>query len=283
MRRDGVYYADGRSNGRNAGRHSLGTRDKDEARRRLVELDVQRAAELGLIPLPKVKDHEDQSLTLAEGRQLYEEHLARSLVTGGVRGSTRKRYRTVFDKFFGFAQSIGIGTWNVVDKKVLEKYAANLVRTGYQTPRGKRKEYRHKTLHNELTTLKQSVRWLIEEGYLGAMEKIKLPLRKAESERPYCWKPDEVAAMIDHCQQPGLQWLRDVIVALACTGLRIAELASLRWSDIDLPKQQISLTDETAYGDRGGFGRRQTKSGRSRSFPDSPRFTGGARSPAAHG
>src|SRR5260221_14731721 len=113
------------------------------------------------------------------------------------------RYRTVFDKFVPFANSIGVNTWNGVDRKVLEQYAAHLGRIGYKTPRGKRKEYRHKTLHTELTTLIQSLSWLIDDGHL-CTDRITLPLRKAESERPYCWQLDEVAAIITHCQQPGL-------------------------------------------------------------------------------
>jgi integrase len=271
LRRDGVFYADGRSNKQNAGRHSLGTRNKEETRSLLMQLDSQRAVDLGLISAPVSPIQQKKILTLTEGRRLYEEHLARSLVTGGVRSSTRKRYRTVFDKFLAFASSVGITSWNTVDKRILERYAAHLEQTGYTTPSGRKKNYRHKTLHNELTILKQSIAWLIDESYLGAKEKINLPLSKAESERPYCWKVAEVAAIIEHCRQhDDLHWLGDVAVGLACTGLRIAELASLRWSDINMAKQQLSLTDETDYGGRSGLARRQTKSGRSRSFPIHP-------------
>jgi integrase len=57
------------------------------------------------------------------------------------------------------------------------------------------------------------------------------------------------------------------LTALACTGLRISELASLRWADINLTNLKIILTDETAHGNEHGIGQRQLKSGRSRSFP----------------
>src|SRR5262245_39347573 len=121
--RDGWWYADGRSNQRDVGRHSLGTDDKDEARRLLMELDTQRAVELGLIARPPVVKNEAQPLALAEGRRLYEDHLGRSRVAGGVRASTRKRYKPVFDKFAPFAKSIGIESWNSVDRDVLLRYA----------------------------------------------------------------------------------------------------------------------------------------------------------------
>ena len=57
-------------------------------------------------------------------------------------------------------------------------------------------------------------------------------------------------------------------MALACTGLRISELASLLWSDIDWDRNLITLTDDSTRGRRpAGQAARQTKSGRSRSFP----------------
>lgn len=271
-RRAEVFYADGRSNQLNAGRLSLGTKYRDEALRLLEELDIERAADFGLIPRLKAKDDNNRPLTLADGRRLYEEHLALPGVAGGVRLGTRNRYRTVLDKFIAFATSIGVETWNRVDRKVLEKYAAHLEAVGYKTPTGRRKKYRHKTLHNELTTLKQLVAWLIDEGHLAKAEKINMPLEKAESQRPHCWTVAEVDAIIEQCQQPGLHWLGDVVVALACTGLRIGEVASLRWPDISLEpgKELLSLTDETGHDGDGEVGRRQTKSGRSRSFPIFP-------------
>ena len=60
------------------------------------------------------------------------------------------------------------------------------------------------------------------------------------------------------------------MIALACTGLRIAEMASLRWADIDLESGRLSLTDETGRAVTSGRKRRELKSGRSRSFPIHP-------------
>lgn len=129
-----------------------------------------------------------------------------------------------------------------------------------------RNSYKSKTIRNELITLGQAIRWLIQEEHLVGVEPPQLKLTKVESERPYCYEPSEVAAMIEHCQQlPSLHWLRDVIIGLACTGLRISELAALRWSDLDLDRGMLTLTDESGHG-KSGHGR-QLKSGRSRSLP----------------
>jgi len=259
--RGGKWYADGRSNTPDAGRHSLGTKDKDEALSLLPELDWVRAEDLGLIPRSSKNNSRYIPLPLDEGRKLYETHIARPRVTGGVRKSTRKRYRTVFDKFTPFANSRGVTVWNGVTAEVLTAYAAHLENEGYA----------HKTLVNELTTLKQTIKWLIEADHLRDMKPIKLKLRKAEGEPAYCYRPEEVKAMVEHCfATADLKWLGNVIIALACTGLRIAELASLRWSDLDLGNERLKLTDETGRRVGPGRKRRELKSGRSRSFPIHP-------------
>ena len=261
--RHGIWYADGRSNTPNAGRHSLGTADRDEALKLLPELDLTRAEDLGLVPRSQRNTSAPQSLTLAEGRRLYEAHIARPRVTGGVRKSTIKRYRTVFDKFLPFAESKGVTVWNGVTAEMLTAYAADLEHKGYA----------YKTQINELTTLKQAIKWLIEANHLTGTKPIELKLRRAESESAYCYRPEEIRAMYAHCSATAaLTWLANVIVGLACTGLRIAEFASLRWSDFDLANERLQLTDETARSIGANRKRRELKSGQSRTFPIHPDF-----------
>ncbi len=260
-RRGNTWYADGRSNSPPAGRHSLGTKDREEALKLLPELDRVRAEELGLIPRTAKSDCVAPPLSLEQGRQLYEKHLARPRVTGGVRESTRKRYRTVFDKFIPFAKSKGVTDWNRVTGELLRDYARHLEDKGYA----------NKTLVNELTTLKQAIKWLIESRHLEGVQPIELKLRKAESVPAYCYRAAEVTAMVDHCSaNADVHWLANVITALACTGLRISELSSLRWGDVDLESGRITLTDETGLSPSNARQRRELKSGRSRSFPIHP-------------
>jgi len=259
--RSGVWYADGRSNPSDAGRHSLGTADKAEALRLLPQLDRVRAEALGMAPPSVAATAPCRLLPIEEGRKLYETHVARPRVTGGVRQSTQKRYRAVFDKFIPFAISRGVTAWNGLTATLLNEYAVDLEAKGYA----------YKTLHNELTTLKQAMRWLSQAGHLHGVKPIDLKLRKAESERAYCYRPEEVRAMIEFCRdKPKLHWMADLIIALACTGLRISELASLRWSDLDLESGRLKLTDETGRSKQAGVSRRELKSGRSRSFPIHP-------------
>ncbi len=92
---------------------------------------------------------------LVDGRQLFESHLARSPVTGGIQASTQKRYRAILDKFLPFCESIRIDSWDDVDATVLERYSQFL-----------NPNYAQKTIHAELTLCKQAVRWMIESGHL---------------------------------------------------------------------------------------------------------------------
>lgn len=255
-----MWYADGRTNPIDAGRHSLGTRDKSEAMQFLVDLDEACAVRLGLIDPPTATPPATEvlnELPLAEGRRLYEEHIGRPRITKGVKESTKKRYRTVFDKFIAFGKQSGIVSWNQVDAGVLTRYAADL----------EAKEYKQKTLLNELVTLKQAIGWMIDAKHLTGCVRIILPLGKAESERAYCYRAVEVQAMVACCRQvASLDWLGNIIIALACTGMRIDEQVNLKWLDIDFDKMQINLTDEAArLGSRGD--QRSLKSGKSRSVP----------------
>ncbi len=184
--RAGVWWADGRSNATDAGRQSLGTRDRDEALRALPELDLRRAEDLGLVPLSDRPDHKSKPLPLADGRKLYEAHIARPEVTGGTRKSTQKRYRTVFDKFLPFAADHNVEVWNCVNIPLLNDYAAHL----------QERSYADKTVKNELTTLKQAFRWFISAGHLKGLKPIDLPLRRVESEPAYCYRGEEIQAMV---------------------------------------------------------------------------------------
>ena len=260
-RRDAVWQADGRSNRPDIGRHSLGTDDFSEAKRLLAELDLAMAVKHGRADAAAPGPVRQQELSLVEGQRLYLDFVARPRVAGGVRPSSRKRYKAVFDKFLAYATSRGLATWDRVTARVLTDYASHLEAVGYA----------YRTQYLELTTLKQAVLWLVKSGALPPDRRIELPLDKAQGTDTYCWRPEEVRAMIEHCRsEPELAWLARVILALATTGLRISELAALRCSDIDLDAGMIRLVDETVSGRRRGLKKsevRTLKSGRGRSFP----------------
>lgn len=106
-----------------------------------------------------------------------------------------------------------------------------------------------------------------ETGLLPESNRLKLPLKEVHESTTYCYTSEEVAAMDHRCRsEPELRWLADVIVALSRTGLRISELTSLRWSDVDFERNVITLTNNAAGKRRAGE-RRQTKNRRDRTLP----------------
>jgi integrase len=111
--------------------------------------------------------------------------------------------------------------------------------------------------------------YLIRAGHLPETCRIHLSLTKPTGTDTYCWRPEEVSAILKRCRETAaINWLGDVLTALSCTGMRISELAGLRGSDIDLAANVIKLTDESAKAVRsGGRQVRQLKGRRSRSFP----------------
>src|SRR5438874_6058822 len=129
--RKGIYFADGRSNVKDLGRHSLGTRDKQEALRLLVRLDLVKAVESGRADRSLLETPESAVLSLEQGLNLYLAHVGRPAVLGGATLKTVARYRAVLAKFLPFAHKAGIQHWHSVTKKILESYGAWLDDEGY--------------------------------------------------------------------------------------------------------------------------------------------------------
>lgn len=262
QRPTGIWYADGRANDPCPGRHSLDTKTLETALGNARRLDLFKAVELGLASATELTAPTDNRLSLEEGIRLYREHVGRSPVTGGARKSTQKRYKAVFDKFQPFAASEGVFFWNEVSARLLERYATYL----------SDEEYAYRSQFLELTTIKQATNWLINEKHVPETCRIRMPLTRLTGTDTYCWRAEEVDAILKHCREvPELVWLGNVLTVLACSGMRISELASLRWGDVDLAANMIKLTDESAkpiHRDTPkGRRSRQIKNKRNRSFP----------------
>lgn len=255
--RNGIYFADGRASHPSLGRQTLETRDRAEALKTLEELDLTMAVRQGLADAHLLKTDAHQIMTWADGRKLYESYVKRPLISGGPRPSTAKRYRAVLDKFIPFAEAQGRRSWNELNRQLMDDYAGWL----------DGESYAYATEYLELTTLKQILKFLVENQHLPSTVAFTYPLKKPDGTDTYCWKSEEVKAILKHCETPELSWLRRVVIGLAATGLRISELASLRWSDVDEEKGLITLTDETTKKSRVGKEKRTTKSGHDRTFP----------------
>lgn len=250
--RYGVYYADGRRNSPSLGKHSLGTRDHGRAMEMVRALDRRKAIELRLIE--SEPDTSSDELPIEATWQRYMQHVGRPDVLGGAGPRTVKRYGAVRDKHQKYCAEREVLTWRQVDAKHVADYGTYLSKAGYSDG----------SIYLECTLLKQLVNWLIDQDKrLPASSRIRLALRRSEDSTTYCYTADQVTAMRALCQtNPELKWMADVMVALATTGMRIGELAGLRWSDVDLRAGIITLSDNRHSGKAQRTGAVRTTKGR---------------------
>ena len=231
--RDGVFYADGRSNEPNVGKHSLNTRNREEAMERLKKLDFRMAVKLGRASASPIARHSE--LSISDGWSRFLAHCERPDVLGGVSQGTKKRYRAVRDKHFDYCVKEGIQNWIQVDQEHVERYGAHL----------KRKAYADRSIYLELILIKSVLKWLIGKRLVPESCRFTLKLRKPQGSDTYCYTPQQVRAMLDHCEsRVELRWLGYIIMVLALTGLRISELLGLRARDIDLDSGTLHVADE---------------------------------------
>ena len=258
QRPTGIWYADGRGNRSGLKRYSLGTLDRTQAIETLKNLDAKMAVQVGKAPASVVNT--TTLLSIQEGVDAYTAHARRTRILGGVRPATLKRYRTIFAKFSDFAVQHHITGWQQVTKSVLEEYGQWLEDS----------DYAYATQYIELATLNQAIKYLaLVKKLLPAECYQPLGLSKSDAVTRYCYTREQVEAMITRCvNDPTLRWLGHVIVALATTGLRISELASIRWNDIDLANNNLKLPDTSRSGTREQrASARTTKGGYTRAFP----------------
>jgi integrase len=236
--RDGVFYADGRMNIPSLGKHSLGTRDRDQALAALRELD-RRIAIQNLKAQQRPTDSH-QLVLIGDGWKRYLEHVGRPDVLGGAGALTQKRYRAVRDKHQAHCTKKEIESWNEIDKAHILAYGAHLSKI----------QKSDATVYLECTLLKQIIKWLIEEARaLPESNRVRLSIRRSHQSDTYCYTREQIRAIVELCRAtPKLHWLADITIMLATTGMRIGELAGLRWSDVDLQNGVITLHDNRHSG-----------------------------------
>lgn len=255
--RNGVYYADGRGNTPDVGRHSLGTRDRAAALAALARLDRVQAVAAGRADRSALADEPADPVPLADGRARYLEYVGRPPVQRGASRKTVQRYRAVLDKFLVYAGPAGVRYWHQVTTEVILRYGFWL----------DERDYCGRTHYLELTVVRQVVNWLAGKGLIPRPTG-RLGLGKPTGTDTYCYTEAQVKAMVAWCRaDPNRAWLGQVIVALATTGLRIGELAGLRWADLDLARGKVVLGDDSRRARRSDRpAARTTKSHRGRAI-----------------
>jgi integrase len=161
--------------------------------------------------------------------------------------------------------SANVHHWQAVTKPLFQAYCSWLD----DRDRGEA------TIYLELTTLKQILNWMARESKLIPESHLfKFEIGRPQDTTTYCYTPEQVDAIVEHCfATPDLRWLGLVVLALASTGMRIGELANLKWDNVDFAANLIKLWDRRRVAPKSKRdGEPGTKNHRSREIPIQPRL-----------
>ena len=251
FKRNGVYHADGRSGSNPGDRFSLGTSDYDEALRLLRVLDRKVGC------WKEEEQKAGKSLSIKDGNDWYLGIREPDSQIGNIRPKTLEGYRQKLKHWEDYCQSQGVAAWNEIDEVTVKKFMAKLTEDG-RKPR---------TIYSYATLIKQVHKEMTRKKKLPADSSIDLKLGKVRGTDVHCYTPEEVSAILERAEGlTEMPWLYAPVVALAYTGVRISELVSLRWGDIDFDEKKLSIVDERHRSLAPGKVR-QTKSSQTRHLP----------------
>lgn len=167
-----------------------------------------------------------------------------------VRESSYDTLKINYDTHFGFFTSIKI---NHITIAVVEQFVSSLKNKPIKTrkkkckgePESERKEklLSIATIRKILITLNQIMSYAVRHRYLDYnpvqdMERPREQGRASEQKKPQILLPAEIQRFLDAVKDPKYHTL---FFTALMTGARQGELLGLRWSDVDVPKQQIHI------------------------------------------
>ncbi|QDT36855.1 hypothetical protein [Stratiformator vulcanicus] len=154
QRDNGLWYADGRGNHPSLGKHSLGTRSLEDARNAVTALDQAMAIQHGILDPRDVPNSGFEFVSIEVGIDAFRDYIGRGEATGGVRPSTKKRYRAALDHITRYCHLQKLSHWGQFRERQADHYADSRSKAGAKP----------KTVYLELTLLKQLVKFLPERG-----------------------------------------------------------------------------------------------------------------------
>lgn len=211
--RRGIWWVRYRIGGKDY-RYSLRTRDEVEANERVEII----ATELKMQSVPSNHRHP----TFDEAAKLYLGYLE----TDGRAKKTFSKYRRTLDNLCNFAATRNASRLEEFDLLLVDEYRRMRTKAGAAA----------KTLHNEITLLKQLVNFAIRRELLEKNPLKALKLKKPKPNTQPFWTYDQIEKILAAAaMDPYLPLFR----LLAATGLRIGEAKHLAWDDIDFENRVL--------------------------------------------
>lgn len=186
-----------------------------------------------------------------------EELIPRFTTRPGLAPKSREYYNNILAKFLWYARSQG---WPADPSLITREHIRDLLdyvtREKYRWPESPRSCYKlasPATVHHYGVVVKTLFNWAEEEGYLevNPIRRLKPGPPRYREVAPY--SDEEVQAMLGRCEADArfryrfLGLRNKAIISLFIdTGLRLAELADIRLSDLDPKLQQVQVVGKGA-------------------------------------
>ncbi len=256
--RNGIFQADGRSNETDLKRHSLGTRDFDEAKKLTHDLDLHVAVKLGLAEPRLLEQNTGFGLSMEAGFVAFRKHMKRPKAAKGIAVSTQCRYERGLKAIERFIATKYVQFWEQINEDFLDEFA-----------NWRSIDCTESSVATELTLLCQVHRHLIRKKRLDPRHSLDYPIYRPSETTRYCPKLEEIKAILHSLGAvPNEKWLYDTAVILSLTGLRFGELAQMTYDDVE----RIQSDEPIGKGfllvrHESGKGTKKTKSKYSRKVP----------------
>ncbi|HST24420.1 MAG TPA: site-specific integrase [Gaiellaceae bacterium] len=198
---------------------------------------------------------------LTVGQFLTEEWLP-SLATRGLRPTTMASYRMLTEKYL--IPRVGAVPLQRLTASDLNKCYADLLKEGRTSGKGgglkaRSVRYCHMLMRKSLA---DAERWgRVPRNVAVVADPPRASAARADAEQVRAmWGPAEVAAFLNHIQDDHLCALFRLAVM---TGMRRGELLGLRWQDVDLDQERISISQTVVtVGQEVQISTPKTRSGR---------------------
>lgn len=131
-----------------------------------------------------------------------------------------------------YAQSLGLAHWRELRAEPLRSLVAREHRRGREPG----------SLHHLLSACRSFFRWLLREGVIAQDPALDVRAPKLRRKLPQVLDVDEAAALVEiPADTPDAIQDRAMLELFYSSGLRLAELTGLTWSDIDLAQALVRV------------------------------------------
>ncbi len=151
----------------------------------------------------------------------------------GLSARTIKAYQRDLNQFLQFLAIEEIGQARQVTQHHIRAFIAQLHRQGLGG----------KSLQRLLSAVRSFFRWLLREGYAEHNPAIPVRAPKSPGHLPATLDADSIGQLLDiPCDTPLAVRDKAIMELFYSSGLRLSELATLRWEQIDLASGMVTVT-----------------------------------------